>query len=156
MAAAAPLLSLAESTLVPYEFSGSANKTTCKPPQVQQCIAAIPPLVFAPFIDVIPKHVNDFCAEVLLFLQFGLPPGCVLVNPWGDGNCLIYSLAIIMGITLGKDVLPDDWFVDQNHDIISTSKTVVHVRTLMKSLSEDLTHGTNINPRFVQALPSMD
>ena len=94
MTARAPQLSLADTTEVlfeqpfPVEAGGSRKKYT--PNDALKSICAQPPhLGFLPLLDQEPTSIKAFVSEVTTFLNCGMPLHCVLLNPLGDGNCLL-------------------------------------------------------------------
>ena len=73
--------------------------------QAQLCTCSTPDDVVICFIDNKELSIQYFDRKVTLILNWGMPPGTQVLNPWGDGNRLIYSLLISLGPKLHQEYL---------------------------------------------------
>ena len=129
MASQATNTPLADVTDVSCKFYLYDQGTKYTPRHVKQCIDQDPSAKIydlSPFLDTDPKNQKAFSGEVKQFLQMGMHPGCRLLNPRGDGNCLIYALVLTLGDTMltGLDC---DWYEDLHDKKISNEKTVAQL-----------------------------
>jgi hypothetical protein len=63
-----------------------ASPTNYSPSDARRCISTTTPAVFIPLIDTEPRSISIFEREVTFLLNRGLPPWCIVDNPFGDGN----------------------------------------------------------------------
>ena len=98
-----------------------------------------PPPPILPLLESIPNYCQAFPDEVQELLNRGLPQGCKVVNTIGNGSCLIYALAIV----LGSAKLPAQCLTKKG----GFNKT--HTATGMRQLIQDLAHDRSIPDSFI-------
>ena len=150
MAPRPPPLSLADITdTSSYRFSDDPSKAHT----VQQATGSICNVtdlspVLIRLLDTNEKHTTAFVEDVRRLLDRGMPPACVLLNPPGDGNCLMYALVF----TLGSATIQENHariFVDRKIGGVTQKKVATSLRRSIQALASNVWRGNVVPPSFI-------